>query len=105
MRGSVPASRQALLQKDEEITDRPAVVPECTEEFAAAKVDIWCAWTALTAAAQLLRRRTGLQENAPILLALDRVNGPVAERAAAEFIAAATTFEGARVALGEARMR
>lgn len=78
-------------------------LPECSEEFAAAKVDLWCAWTALTAAARLLRVRTGLPAAAPILMALDRVDGPLAERAAAEFNQAASQFEGARVALAEAR--
>lgn len=78
-------------------------LPEATEEFGAAKVDLWCAWTALTAAAQKLRERTGLTAAAPITRALDRVNTPLAERAADQFMQAATRFEGARVALAQAR--
>ncbi|MBO2464013.1 hypothetical protein [Actinomadura violacea] len=78
-------------------------IPECSEEFAAAKVDVWCTWTGLTSAARRLRLRTGLPDNAPIQLALDRVNDPLAEQAAEEFALAVHRFEGARVALGKAR--
>lgn len=98
------------LDLDERMSDPERTVfgqdmPQVTEEFAAAKVDLWCAWTALTAAAQQLRKRAGLPADAPVLRALDRATGPAAERAAAEFLAAATRFEGARVALAQARMR
>ncbi|MER6816325.1 hypothetical protein ABT299_44280 [Spirillospora sp. NPDC000708] len=78
-------------------------IPECSEAFAAAKVDVWCAWTGLTTAARRLRLRTGLPNNAPIQLALDRVNSPLAEQAAEEFVLAVHRFEGARIALGKAR--
>lgn len=78
-------------------------------EFAVAKVDLWCASSALTNAATTLRHAANLPAAAPALHALTVAQDLAssgdqrAARAVASFEQAATSYEAARSALDEIR--
>lgn len=86
-------------------------VDDLEVEFGSAKVDVWCAWTHLTATAADLRRAVGMPADGPVMVAYAKLAEKSAagdERCArmlALFDSAATVMEGARVALAEVRGR
>lgn len=84
---------------------------ELLEALKAAKVDEWAAVTGLRGAAAALRSATGRPDAAPIAFVLcDARNKAEAgdarvRRALAAYEAAASVYEGVRVALAELRQR